>query len=157
MIRDDKPFNLDDPATWPLKYPVIAHDVARSNDRSTAIVGGTIPYRPQVLGIKDTIELPQDCYGSALASHLAIIDRQYNSDALIIADLSNDPTYAEPLFDLFGPRLIGVHIGPMAMAAISNGGRCAIARSQSIRLAASICLTVCSTISPPGKSGLAME
>jgi hypothetical protein len=108
---DDKPFHPDDPATWPLKYPVIAHDVARSNDRSTAVIGGTIPYRPQVLGIKDIIELPQDCYGSALAGQLAIIDRQYNSDALIIADLSNDPTYAEPLFDLFGPRLIGVHIG----------------------------------------------
>jgi len=112
MIVDCKPFHPDDPSTWPLKYPVIAHDVGRSNDRSTAVVGGTIAYRPEVVGVQKIIELPQHCYGSVLASELAIIDRQYDGDALIIADLTNDPTYAEALFDLFGPRLIGIHIGP---------------------------------------------
>ena len=29
---------------------------------------------------------------------------------LIVADLSNDPTYAEVLFDTFGQRVIGLHI-----------------------------------------------
>jgi hypothetical protein len=105
-------FNPDDPATWPIKYPVIAHDVGRSNDRSTAVVGGTTPYRPGVLGVQEIIELPQNHYGSELASALAVIDRQYNNDALIIADLTSDPSYAEPLFDMFGPRIIGVHICP---------------------------------------------
>jgi hypothetical protein len=112
MILEDKPFDPDDPSTWPLKYPVIAHDVGRSNDRSTAVVGGTTPYRPGVLGVQEIIELPQNCYGSALASALAVIDRRYNNDALIIADLTNDPTYAEALFDVFGNRIIGVHICP---------------------------------------------
>ena len=104
-------FNIDDPTTWPLKYPLITHDVGRSNDRSTAVVGGTIPYRPGVLGVKEIIELPQNCYGSALVSELAVIDRRYNNDCLIIPDLSSDPTYAEALFDMFGNRVIGAHIG----------------------------------------------
>ena len=38
------------------------------------------------------------------------IDRRYNSKALIIADLSNDPSYAEVLFENFGARVIGVQI-----------------------------------------------
>jgi hypothetical protein len=105
-------FDPDDPSTWPLKYPVIAHDVGRSNDRSTAVVGGTIPYRPGVLGVQKIIELPQNCYGSALVGQLAAVDRAYNNDALIIADLTSDPTYAEALFDMFGNRVIGVHICP---------------------------------------------
>jgi hypothetical protein len=41
---------------------------------------------------------------------LAAIDRRYNGNALIIADLSNDATYAEVLFDTFGARVIGVQI-----------------------------------------------
>ena len=39
------------------------------------------------------------------------IDQQLNHNALIVADLSNDPTYAEILFDTFGRRVIGVQIG----------------------------------------------
>jgi hypothetical protein len=105
-------FNPDDPATWLLKYPVIAHDVGRSNDRSTAVVGGTIAYRPGVLGVQQIIELSRNCYGSELVSELAVVDRAYNNDALIIADLTNDPSYAEALFDMFGNRIIGIHIGP---------------------------------------------
>jgi hypothetical protein len=32
-------FHPDDPSTWPIKYPIIAHDVGRK-DSSTAVVGG---------------------------------------------------------------------------------------------------------------------
>jgi len=75
------------------------------------VVGGMIPYRPGVLGVQKIIELPKNCYGSELVSLLAKVDRLYNGDATIVADLTNDPTYAEPLFDMFGPRVLGVHIG----------------------------------------------
>jgi hypothetical protein len=104
-------FNHDDPATWPLKIPIIAHDVGRTNDRSTAVIGGNCPFGPRRLGIQRLVELPQGLYGSELANALAAIDCSYNRDALIVADLSNDATYAETLFDTFGQRVIGVHIG----------------------------------------------
>ena len=65
---------------------------------------------PRLLGIGELIELPQGLYGSARASALAAIDRRYNSNAIIVADLSNDPTYAEVLLETFGPRVIGLHI-----------------------------------------------
>ena len=40
-----------------------------------------------------------------------MIDRRYYNDALIVADLSNDATYAEVLFETFGPsRVIGLQI-----------------------------------------------
>lgn len=105
-------FSGDDPSTWWLKYPAIAHDVGFSNDRSTAVVGGTLPQRPDVLGVTDIVELPQNCSGSELAAALAVIDRKYNYDATIFADLSNNQAYAEPLFDMFGSRVYGVQIGP---------------------------------------------
>ena len=54
--------------------------------------------------------MPQGLYGSPRASALATIDRRYNSNALIVADLSNDATYAEVLFETFGPRVIGLQI-----------------------------------------------
>ena len=50
------------------------------------------------------------CYGSARASALAAVDRRYYSNALIVADLSYDPTYAEVLLETFGQRVIGLHI-----------------------------------------------
>jgi len=105
-------FIHEDPNTWPCFRPlIIAHDVGRSRDRSTAVVGGLSPFEPRLTGIKEAEELPQGLYGSARASALAAVDRRYNSDALIVADLSNDPTYAEPLFDTFGPfRVIGIQI-----------------------------------------------
>ena len=91
-------FNRDDPSTWPCFRPlIIAHDVGRSRDRSTAVVGGNGPFEPRLLGILDLQELPQGLYGSARASKLAEVDRHYNSNALIVADLSNDPSYAEVL------------------------------------------------------------
>ena len=104
-------FQRDDPNTWPYFKPlIIAHDVGRSRDRSTAVIGGNSPVQPRLLGIKELTELPQGLYGSNRASALATIDRRYNSDALIVADLSNDATYAEILFETFGPRVIGLHI-----------------------------------------------
>ena len=36
---------------------------------------------------------------------------RYDSNALIVADLSNDTSYGEQLLETFGPRVIGVHIG----------------------------------------------
>lgn len=104
-------FTRDDASTWPCFNPlIIAHDVGRSHDRSTAVIGGNSPFEPRLLGIRELEELPQGLYGSACASALATIDRRYNSNALIVADLSRDDTYAEVLFEMFGARVIGVHI-----------------------------------------------
>ena len=101
----------DDPTTWPCLRPtIIAHDVGRSRDRSTAVVGGNGPFGIDLTAIIELHELPQGLYGSPRASALAAIDRQYHSDALIVADLSNDPTYAEVLYEAFGPRVIGLQI-----------------------------------------------
>jgi hypothetical protein len=106
-------FNRDDPNTWPCFRPlIIAHDVGRSRDRSTAVIGGNSPFQPRLLGIRELEELAQGLYGSPRSSALATIDRRYNCNALIVADLSNDATYAEVLFETFGPRVIGIHIGP---------------------------------------------
>ena len=97
--------------TWPVFRPtIIAHDVGRSRDRSTAVVGGNSPFGPRRVGHPELEELPQGLYGSARASALAAVDRRQHSEALIVADLSNDPTYAEVLFDTFGQRVIGLHI-----------------------------------------------
>jgi hypothetical protein len=104
-------FIHEDPDTWPCFRPlIIAHDVGRSRDRSTAVVGGVSPFEPRLTGIREAEELPQGLYGSARASALAVIDRRYHSDAIIVADLSSDPTYAEPLLKNFGPRVIGLQI-----------------------------------------------
>jgi hypothetical protein len=104
-------FNYNDPATWPYFKPrIIAHDVARTRDRSTAVIGGNGPFEPRLLGFAELEELPQGLYGSARASALAAIDRRHYSESLIIADVSNDATYAEVLFETFGLRVIGVHI-----------------------------------------------
>ncbi len=104
-------FDRDNPNTWPSFRPlIIAHDVGRSRDRSTAVIGGNSPCQPRLLGIKELEELPLGLYGSARASALATIDRRYGSNALIVADLSNDATYAEVLRDTFGPRVIGLQI-----------------------------------------------
>ncbi len=103
----------DDPRTWPMKVRIIAHDVARSHDRSTAVIGGNCPLNlgGRLLGVNAFKELPIGLYGSELASALAAIDQSYNRDCLVVADLSNDATYGEPLFDTFGPRIVGLQIG----------------------------------------------
>ena len=111
--RTDQPqqVNPDLPETWPIYYPlIIAHDVGRVRDRSTAVVGGGSPIQSSVLGILDLRELPQGLYGSARASALAAIDRHYQSNALIVADLSNEASYGEDLYETFGPRVIGLQI-----------------------------------------------
>jgi hypothetical protein len=113
LVRPGLAFGLplNDVNLWPgFKPQIIAHDVGRSRDRSTAVVGGDSPYGQRLLGIRDVEELPQGLFGSARASALATIDRRNHSNALIVADLSFDPTYAESLFETFGSRLIGVHI-----------------------------------------------
>ena len=52
-------FNRNDPSTWPdMKPIIIAHDVARSHDRSTAVVGGLAHYQPRLFGIAHLEELP---------------------------------------------------------------------------------------------------
>ena len=105
-------FNREDPTTWRVFRPcIIAHDVGRSHDRSTAVVGGLGPFEPTLLGVTEFEELPQNQFGSARASALASIDRRYHGDALIVADLSNDASYAENLHETFGPRVIGLQIG----------------------------------------------
>jgi hypothetical protein len=91
-------FNSDDPKTWDCFRPlIIAHDVGRSRDRSTAVIGGLPAFNPNLIAIQHAHELPQGLYGSARASELATIDRHYESEGLIIADLSTDATYAEPM------------------------------------------------------------
>jgi hypothetical protein len=97
--------------TWPYYKPLlIAHDVGHRRDRSTAVIGGNSPYGPQLLGIGEAEELPQGLFGSARASALAAVDRRYHSNALIIADITFDPTSAEVLQETFGVRVIGLHI-----------------------------------------------
>jgi hypothetical protein len=104
-------FNRYDPKTWGCFRPlIIAHDVGRSRDRSTAVIGGLAPFDPDLIGIQQAYELPQGSYGSARASELATIDRYYDSEALIVADLSSDPTYAEVLYETFGARVVGLQI-----------------------------------------------
>jgi hypothetical protein len=104
-------FNPNDFKTWDCFRPrIIAHDVGRSRDRSTAVIGGLPAYDPNLIGIQHAYELTQGLYGSARASELAEIDRHYDSEALIVADLSNDATYAEVLFETFGRRVIGLQI-----------------------------------------------
>jgi hypothetical protein len=104
-------YHPDDVNSWPGFRPLlIAHDVGRSRDRSTAVVGGNSPYGRRLLGIHSANELPQNLFGTARASALAAIDRSHGCNGLIIADLSFDPSYAEVLVQTFGQRVIGLHI-----------------------------------------------
>jgi hypothetical protein len=109
---NSRPYHAGDVMSWPLYKPIIAHDVGRSRDRSTAVVGGTNPKGHEQLGIIAAHELPLNLAGSARANALARIDQTYNHDCLIVADLSNDASYAEILMQTFGRRVVGLHIGP---------------------------------------------
>jgi hypothetical protein len=100
-----------DPARWPIQYPIIAHDVGRTHDRSTAVVGGYCRLIPEALGVAEITELRQNCFGHQLASELAVVDSRYHRNAVIVADLSNDRSYAEALYEVFGKRVVGVQIG----------------------------------------------
>jgi hypothetical protein len=104
-------YNPDDVDSWPAFKPLlIAHDVGRSRDRSTAVVGGNSPFGQRLLGIHSAIELPQNLFGTARASALAEVNRATNCNGLIIADLSYDPTYAEVLVQTFGRRVIALQV-----------------------------------------------
>lgn len=115
------PFTLElyERATQPLALPqtfgllkpsIIAHDVGRSKDRSTAVVGGRSPLAPSLVFASDFAELRPGLYGSARANELAAVDSRLGGNNLIVADLSNDATYAEVLYERFGRRLIGLQI-----------------------------------------------
>jgi hypothetical protein len=69
-----------------------------------------VAMRREFLGITEFNDLPQGLYSSARASALAQIDAGHDLNALIVADLSNDTSYAEQLMETFGPRVIGLHI-----------------------------------------------
>ena len=61
-------YNVDDVKSWPVFKPlIIAHDVGRTRDRSTAVVGGNNPLGHQQLGILEARELPQNLFGSERA------------------------------------------------------------------------------------------
>jgi hypothetical protein len=101
------------PASDIIEFPkpaIIAHDVGCSRDRSTAVIGGSASFAPDVIGIKTFEEFPIGLTGYARADVLATIDRRLYSKALIVVDVSNDATYAEVLLERFGPRVIGLHI-----------------------------------------------
>jgi Terminase large subunit, T4likevirus-type, N-terminal len=114
------PFTWDmyEKATQPLplgifkasKPVIIAHDVGRSRDRSTAVCGGPSALMPGIIGVGEFEELPLGLSGHARAEALSAVDRWVNSQALIVADISTDETYGEVLFERFGGRLIGLHI-----------------------------------------------
>jgi hypothetical protein len=55
-------------------------------------------------------ELQKGLFGTARASALAAVDPRYNHNALIVADLSNDASYADVLLETFGSRVIGMQI-----------------------------------------------
>jgi hypothetical protein len=108
-------FDPNNVRTWGGFSPlIIAHDVGRSRDRSTAVVGGNCPYGHSLglpyIGVGAAEELPQNLSGSARANALATIDRRYECSGLIVADVSTDESYAEILLETFGERVVGLHI-----------------------------------------------
>ena len=65
-------YSPEDVNSWPYFRPlIIAHDVGRSRDHSTAVVGGNSPAGRRLVGIKEAIELSQGLFGHARASSLA--------------------------------------------------------------------------------------
>ncbi len=75
------------------------------------------------LELAEAEELPQGLFGHARANELAVIDRRHQSNALIVADLSNDSSYADILHETFGKRVIGLHIGRFGVGWNPRGGR----------------------------------
>jgi hypothetical protein len=113
MMDLTKAFLLDDPRTWRFRPQILVHDVGTMQDRSTAVVGGVGAFEPNPpIGVVHLEELPIGLRGTARANALAGIDKQYWSNNLIIADFSNDQSYAEQMSEMFGARVIGVSIGP---------------------------------------------
>ena len=101
----------EDPETWPLFRPlIIAHDVGRSRDRSTAVVGGNSPVPPRLLGSLICASSRRGCVAAHAPARSPRSIANIATNALIVADLSNDPSYADALYETFGRRVIGLHI-----------------------------------------------
>jgi hypothetical protein len=96
-------YNLDDVSTWPAYKPlIIAHDVGRSRDRSTAVVGGNSPWTTAARNWRGRGAAAEPVWNCA-RQRAGGGRSTYNNNALIVADLSNDATYAEVLHETFGP------------------------------------------------------
>ena len=99
------------PNMWDFFRPhIIAHDVGHTKDRSTAVIGGPSPLAPGLDRHKGVRGTTTRVVGNSRADALSMIDRRYDYKALIIVDLTYDPSYADLLFERFGPRVIGVQI-----------------------------------------------
>ena len=117
-------FALDDPSTWRFRPQILIHDVGTTEDRSTAVLGGVGAYAPDPkIGVAYMKELPRGLRGTPRANALAEVDIRFDRNSMIVADLSNDQSYAEQLSETFGGRVIGVSIGP-------SGDGMAFQRSQ---------------------------
>jgi hypothetical protein len=46
LVFNGRPYDASDVESWPLFKLIIAHDVGRSRDRSTTVIGGRNPYGP---------------------------------------------------------------------------------------------------------------
>ena len=112
-VPSKRPFSLDDPSTWRFRPQILVHDVGTTEDRSTAVLGGVGGYAPDPkIGVAYMEELPRGLRGTPRANALAEVDLKFDRNSIIIADLSNDQSYAEQLSQTFGARVIGVSIGP---------------------------------------------
>jgi hypothetical protein len=101
--------------------------------------------------------LPQGLYGSDRAGALAQIDARYDRNALIIADLSNDTSYAEQLFETFGPRVMGCISVATAAAWNSSGGESVVAVCSFTALADLICWKPSTVICKRAEFALPMD
>ena len=98
-----------DPLSLPCRPYIIAHDVGGSRDRSTAVIGGPVPYHPDIT-IRESHQLPTCRFGSDRAAELRRIDQSYEHKTLLVFDVSNDSTYGEILLSMFPRRLLGIQI-----------------------------------------------
>jgi hypothetical protein len=150
-----------DPQAW------LADVLARINDHAIHRLGQLLPWnwaaamerRWWEWSIPTAVSWHQGArgaglYGSARASALATIDRRYNSDALIVADLSNDPIYAEVLLETFGPRVVGLHISRSGDGMNFERRPVNRARCWSTPLAAPIWSSCCIASCKPTRSAL---
>lgn len=99
-------------SAWHFSKPtIIGHDVGYTKDRSTAVIAGlSEKLAPGLIHISEFDELPLGLSGDARADALALYDARYNHKAVIIADLTYDPSYADALVERFGERVIGLQI-----------------------------------------------
>ena len=104
-------YRPDDVTSWPSfkprSLPMMSAAAATDRPRWSA---ATRPAGDACSGSTRPKNCRKACLDSARASALAAVDRRHHHNALIVADLSNDPTYAEMLVETFGPRVIGLQI-----------------------------------------------